>query len=242
MKKFTLLPLLLIAVLSFNFATAEHITFGTIESPKQFQQYWGLTQEQMQTYDNYMQIAGKFRHQNSNPLVVLSIIADDDEDKGYFAAKAAAYESQMSQREILSAWLISTEMEKQGLTQAMNAFADKLTGINSKDDAPESHKSDWQQGDALYVLIDKVCLAMHCLSQFDSLLATVPEGIAQKLVINTSGIDEKTQAVLDQLSTAIKTQHKAIVIEKYDRIEHGFLQGINNQAVQVRDRNIIRKL
>lgn len=240
-------------LLSIGSAHAQSVTFGKIESPKQFQHYWGLTGEQMQTYENYMQIAGKYRHRDSNPLVVLSIIADDDEDKGYFAAKAAAYESQMSQREILSAWLISGEMEKQGLAQAMNDFADGLTGINTADYVPDSLKSQWLPNDAFYLLIDKTCLAMHCLSQFDTLLASIPDKVEKTLVIdrNTADnqdaqpLDNTTQSQWDKQLSDFHARYPTIKQAKYDRIEHGFLrewlkQGQGNRAVQVRDHQPIR--
>lgn len=247
--------------ISMSMSYAQSITYGKIESPKQFQHYWGLTGEQMQTYENYMQIAGKYRHRDSNPLVVLSIIADDDEDKGYFAAKAAAYESQMSQREILSAWLISDEMEKQGLAQAMNDFADGLTGINTADYVPDSLKSQWLPNDALYLLIDKTCLAMDCLSQFDTLLASIPDKVEQTLVIdrNIAGaqdtqdaqdvqaLDNATQSQWDKQLSDFQARYPHIKQAKYDRIEHGFLrewlmkeQGQSNRAVQVRDHQPIR--
>lgn len=245
-------------LLSIGSAHAQSVTFGKIESPQQFQHYWGLTGEQMQTYENYMQIAGKYRHRDSNPLVVLSIIADDDEDKGYFAAKAAAYESQMSQREILSAWLISGEMEKQGLAQAMNDFADGLTGINTADYVPDSLKSQWLPNDAFYLLIDKTCLAMDCLSQFDTLLASIPDKVEQILVIdrNTADnqdaqdvqpLDNATQSQWDKQLSDFQARYPHIKQAKYDRIEHGFLrewlgreQGQSNRAVQVRDHQPIR--
>lgn len=221
---------------------AQQITFSTIDSPKAFQQYWGLTPSQMKQYESYMQIAGKYRHNSSNPLVVLSIIADDDEDKGYFAAKAAAYESQMSQREILSAWLISSEMEKQGLAQAMNAFADKLTGINSKDYVPTSVKESWQAGDAFYLVVDKVCADLACLAQFDALMNAIPDTVTQTLVVKFSATEEHEQQRQAKRLAAIKAHYPSMQVQKYDRIEHGFLVSVSNQAVQVRDGSIIKKL
>lgn len=241
---------LLSIAMGMGYAHAQSITYGKIESPQPFQHYWGLTDEQMQTYDNYMQIAGKYRHRDSNPLVVLSIIADDDEDKGYFAAKAAAYESQMSQREILSAWLIAGEMEKQGLAQAMNDFADGLTGINTADYVPDSLKSQWLPNDAFYLLIDATCLAMHCLSQFDTLLASIPDKVEKTLVIDGNTADAQdahtTQSQWDKQLNDFQARYPTIKQAKYDRIEHGFLrewlvkgQGQSNRAVQVRDRQVI---
>lgn len=221
---------------------AQQITFSKIDSPKAFQQYWGLTPNQMKQYESYMQIAGKYRHSNSNPLVVLSIIADDDEDKGYFAAKAAAYESQMSQREILSAWLISSEMEKQGLAQAMNAFADQLTGINSKDYVPTSVKDSWQAGDAFYLVIDKVCADLACLSQFDALMNATPDTVMKTIVVKFSTSHEREQQQRAKRLAAIKDHYPAVQVQKYDRIEHGFLDQVTNQAVRVRDGSIIKKL
>ncbi|MDP8051516.1 hypothetical protein QJU23_03625 [Pasteurella atlantica] len=235
------LMLLFVICLSINNAYAESIKYGKITSPKQFQHYWGLTPEQMEQYENYMNIAGKFRHTNSNPLVVLSIISDDDEDKDYFANKAARYESDMSKREILSSWLISSAMEKQKLSDAMQTFSDQLTGINSQDYIPENIKTDWKERDELIILIDKVCFDTHCLSQFTPLLKATPLNIIKKIIYKNTGLDESQQKTITQSLSQLKNTYKDILINKYDRIEHGFLSNLQNQAVQVRQNQIIRK-
>ncbi len=226
-------------------ATAQTITFGKIESPKAFQQYWGLTQEQMKQYENYMQVAGKYRHKDVNPLVVLSIIADDDEDKDYFASKAARYESQMSKREILSTWLITSSMEKQGLSDAMQKFSDGLIGIDSQSYVPESVTSDWQQGDELAIVVDKLCYEMNCLPQFEKVVTAIPQSIPKTLIYRIADMDKDRQESFITSLNQLQDKLKAItplILTKYDRIEHGLLQHIHNQAVHLRNNEIIKKL
>lgn len=245
MKKVTTSVMVLTLLVNLHSVKAENITFGKIVSPKAFQQYWGLTQEQMQQYESYMQVAGKYRHKDINPLVVLSIIADDDEDKDYFASKAAQYESQMSKREILSAWLITSSMEKQGYSDAMQKFSDGLIGIDSQHYVPESVTADWQKGDELAIVVDKLCYEMHCLPQFEKVLTAIPKHIKKTIIYRSTDMDKATQDAfttsLKQLQDKLKTT-TSLILTKYDRIEHGLLQHIRNQAVHIRNNEILKKL
>lgn len=214
---------------------AQTITFGKIQSPEKFQRYWGLTPEQMKQYEQYMQIAGKYRHQESNPLVVLSIIAQDPEDKGFYAAKAAAYEHKMAKAEIETAWLITQEMERQGLDEAMQSFSDDLTGIDTQTYQPLSLKTTtWQSGDKAILVINKTCLSASCIKGFLPILQSAPSNIEKTIVIqNKQPLDAEVEKLLDK--------QPIIKVTRYDPIEHHYLDGIYNTAVQVRDSKVIRK-
>lgn len=229
--------ILLIMALSgvFGLSQAQSITFGKIQAPQQFQKYWGLTQEQMKQYENYMQIAGKYRHQNSNPLVVLSIISQDPEDKNFYAAKAAAYEHKMSQAEIESAWLISQEMEKQGLSDAMQTFTDNLTGINTKSYQPKSVKEvTWQDKDKAILIVNKTCLTVSCIKGFLPILKAAPKTVEKEIVI-------ASKEPLDASITQLLSSTPMVVVKKYDAIEHHYLDNIFNRVVQVRTNKVIHK-
>ncbi len=234
MKK-TLLIMALSGVFGLSSVAAQTVTFGKIQAPQQFQKYWELTQEQMKQYENYMQIAGKYRHQNSNPLVVLSIISKDPEDKNFYAAKAAAYEHKMSQAEIESAWLITQEMEKQGLVEAMQTFSDNLTGIDTKSYKPKSIKEvKWQDKDKAILIVNKTCLTVSCIKGFLPILNLVPKTVEKEIVIASK---EPLDAGVGKLLSAMPS----IAVKKYDAIEHHYLDGILNQAVQVRTNKVIHK-
>ncbi len=227
--------MVLSGVFGLSSVAAQTVTFGKIQAPQQFQKYWGLTQEQMKQYESYMQIAGKYRHQNSNPLVVLSIISKDPEDKNFYAAKAAAYEHKMSQAEIESAWLISQEMEKQGLSDAMQTFTDNLTGINTKAYQPKSVKDvKWQDKDKAILIVNKTCLTVSCIKGFLPILKAVPKTVGKEIVIASK---EPLDASITQLLSSTPT----VVVKKYDAIEHHYLDNIFNRVVQVRTNKVIHK-
>lgn len=214
---------------------AQTITFGKIENPQNFQKYWGLTQEQMEQYETYMQTAGKYRHQTSNPLVVLSIISADPEDKNFYAAKAAAYEHHMSKAEIESAWLITQEMEKQNLDEAMQTFSDELTGIDTKSYQPKTAKEIvWQKGDKAVLIVNKTCASVSCIKDFLPILQSAPKKVTKEIIVQSK---EKLDAGVGKLLLLTP----GIQLKRYDPIEHSYLDGVINQSVQVRKRQIIHK-
>ncbi len=235
MKKHLLCALLLVTVNS----QAQNISFGKIQTPKEFQKYWGLTPEQMQQYEQYMQVAGKYRHQNSNPLVVLSIISKDPEDKNYYAAKAATYEHKMAKNEIETAWLMSKEMERQGLTEAMTKFSDKLTGISSD---KKTDKHSWEKDDEVMIVVDENCLKVNCLPTFVPLLSNLPNDTKVSVINNSKQPIATTITALNKALSSKKNNTIIVSSSNYDPIEHGYLEAIKNQAVQVRNGKIIRKL
>lgn len=215
---------------------AQNITWGKIQSPQAFQQYWGLTPEQMQQYESYMQIAGKYRHQSSNPLVVLSIIAKDPEDKGFYAAKAAAYEHKMAKAEIESAWLITQEMERQGLVEAMQSFSDELTGVDTQSYIPSEVKTmPWQKNDVALLVINKTCLSVSCIKGFLPILQAAPATVKKVIILRDK------QPLNDDVKQWLSQKRPLIEVKRYDPIEHHYLDGILNQAVQIRNSVVIRK-
>lgn len=233
------IALILALALSTLTANAQNVTFGTVstENKKAFQSYWKLRDEDMKKYQSYMEVAGRFRHTQSNPLVVLSIISDDPEDKGYYAAKAAKYESDMSQREITAAWLLSNEMEKQGLVEAMEQFSADLTGVETAQYLPKNLKKDWQKGDLFVLVIDDVCRQINCLKQFTKKMNAIPKHIEKHILL------KQLKAQYDKKALeALTKQFSKIKIKRFDAIEHGNMSSLKNQAGQVRDNQLLRKL
>ncbi len=221
-------------------ASAQSISFGKIDSPKDFKKYWKLSDEHFNKYEKYMQVAGKYRHAQVNPLIVLSMISDDAEDKEYFARKSAKYESQMVQREIQSAWLITQAMEKLGLNEQMGQFSDKLTGIDTASYVPKVVKTTWQTGDELVIVVDDVCVQTNCLKQFVPLLQAVPEKVKiQQLLIAKLSRDEKLQQQFNAMSQPVSKRFK-LGVKRYDPVEFGYLYGLKNQMAQVRNNQIVR--
>ncbi len=230
MKKSYLLALC--SVIALSPIQAQNISFGKIQSPEQFSKYWGLDKTQVQKYEKYMQVAGKYRHTQVNPLVVLSMISDDAEDKEYFAQKAAKYESQMVQREIQSAWLITQAMEKQGLNTQLSQFSDKLTGLDTESYVPSAVKNTWEDGDELVIVIDDVCVQTNCLQQFVPLLKAVPDNVKiNQLLVAKLPKDEKLQQAFNTMSQPLLGQFK-LTVKRYDPIEFGYLEGLKNQMAQ----------
>lgn len=205
---------------------AQQIDFGKIANSKEgFKQYWGLDDTEMKRYENYMEIAGKYRHQHLDPLHVLSMIAPSKEDREYYAQKAAAYEHQMSKREIESAWLISTAMEGQ-MAADMQTFTDELIGINTQN-VQNTALTDWAEGDELVLLLDSRCFTSACVAQFLPQLAKVPAVVSKKTVV----LMDKITPVAGQLSEL----EKQAQIKRYDPIEHkGFEQVSINRIYALR--------
>lgn len=206
---------------------AQQIDFGKIGNTKEgFKQYWGLDDTEMKRYENYMEIAGKYRHQHLDPLHVLSMIAPSKEDREYYAQKAASYEHQMSKREIEAAWLISTAMEGQMATD-MQAFTDELTGVNTQNNESTAF-ANWTEGDELVLLLDSRCLSAACTAQFLPQLSKIPAFVSKKTVL----LMDKTAPVEGQLSEL----EKQAQIKRYDPIEHkSFEQMIPNRIYLLRN-------
>lgn len=222
---------LLPVLLSVNAVTAEQIHFGQITSGKDaFAKYWQLNKEEVRRYEDYMAVAGKYRHQNTNPLTVLSMIAEDEEDRAYYANMAAAYEHNMVKREIETAWLISEAMA--AYDADTQALTDKLTGIDTAGYIPHRQKTVWQQGDEWAVVVDKHCLHTECLKQFNHALSGLPGGISKRIVV-------KADTPLTDDAAAYLSSYPDIIIQHYDPIEHGFLGKRLNQPLHVRNRTVI---
>lgn len=218
---------------------AQTITYGKIENPKNFMKYWELNDDDFDTYQNYMEYAGKFRHNHLNPLVVLSIISEKPEDKGYFAKRAAEYEHQISKYEILSAWLISTEMEAQGYVRIMDKFAqDLVTTLPGFSPNTEPTDKSWMEGDALMLTINDDCTTKSCIAQF------VPMIKKLKLAKNNEVylINKTKQPLADDTRLTIEGIEKVVNYRGYDPIEHHFLKEINNRIVHVRNNKIVEVL
>lgn len=234
-----LVKICILSVLTLSLANAQNITFGTVskESQKAFKSYWKLSDEDVSKYNTYMEIAGKYRHQQSNPLVVLSIISDDPEDKGYYAAKAAKYESDMAQREITSAWLLSNEMEKQGLVDAMDKFSSELTGVDTSNYVPGRVKKDWEKGDTFVLVVDDICRQTNCLTGYIKTVNAIPKHVAKTVLFKNfkAAYDEKALELFTK-------QQPTVQFKRFDSVEHGSLSNVINQAVQVRDGKVLRKI
>ncbi len=169
------------------------------------------------------------------------MISDSAEDKEYFAQKATQYESNMVQREIQSAWLITQAMEKQGLNEKMSQFSDKLTGIDTASYVPASVKNVWEDGDELVIVIDEICVQTNCLQQFTKLLKAVPDDVKiNQLLIAKLPTDEKLQQSFNTMAQPLLGQFK-LTVKRYDPIEFGYLDGLKNQMAQVRNNQVIKK-
>ncbi len=215
---------------------AQTITWGKIEKPKAFMTYWDISEEHMKAYENYMEMDGKYQHAHLNPLYVLSIISDSPEEKGYFAAKAAKHEHEITKKEIETAWLISKEMEKQGLIDAMQQFTDNLTGIDTISYQPDNISRNWVAGDTLVMVIDDVCVLETCINRFIKIGKSLPEQV------NTLLLNKRKQAIPEATIKQIKQKLPANQISNYDPIEHHALENAINQLVHLRADKIIRKL
>lgn len=216
---------------------AANIDYGKITSSEQaFKQYWQLTDEEAKRYNLYMEAAGKFRHKDVNPLTVLSMIADTQEDKAYYAKKAAEYEHNMVMREIETSWLVSEAMSENYLADAMQAFTDKLTGIDTLGYQPDERSTDWQSGDSMVILLDQQCLSLKCLSQFADVVKHTPEGVSRSVILRG-----KDPLAPDAEDFAASWPH--VSIHRYDPIEHHYLDSIRaNQALHIRDDSVVRTL
>ncbi|MBS9781389.1 MAG: hypothetical protein KGV56_02735 [Gammaproteobacteria bacterium] len=104
------LAVLLIGLVSFSYA--EKVTYTTYNNKKAFIQHWKLTEEELKRYDTFMDVEGKYRYPNLTPLEVLGIAAETDEQRQYYAKKAAQNERDQVKKQ-LKFILLTTEYKKQ---------------------------------------------------------------------------------------------------------------------------------
>lgn len=225
---------LLLACSLFSTVHAQTIEFGKIGDERAFKQHWKLDDDEMKRYKQYMDVAGRFRHQNVDPLTVLSMIAQDPEDKAYYAKMAAEYEHKAVKAEIETAYLISEAMSIKQLEDDMQKFTDTLTGIVTTDYVPYKERSHWQVGDDWIVLVDQRCANLECLKAFVNQAQALPSGINKTLVVRDDWplADDEMQLI-----------HSVPGLEarSFDPIEHAYLENTLNQALHVRDRKVLGK-
>ena len=226
------LPLALaLATTANHAATVNYSRIGSGESG--FKQYWGLSDDEYRRYGNYMEITNN-RYQNSSPLMVLSMIAEKDEEKIYYAREAARYEHEMVKREIHTAWLVSQSMSELQLTKEMQKFTDDLTGIKTLGYVPDDQNPEWRDGDTLVLLVDDSCLTAGCIGQFTDRIKAVKGKVKRQVVVNS-------KQPLSEAAQAIIKGWPETYITRYDPIEHHYLnanQGYN-VLLHVRDRTTV---
>ena len=240
MKRQLGLPVLFAAILSLAAPPSLHaatLQFSHIGSGDQgLQQFWQLTPDEVQRYRNIMAATGD-RYKNSNPLMVLSMMADSKEDRDYYAKKAAEMEHALVMREIETAWLVSEHMSEARLTEQMTLLTDTLTGLNTTQ--PMKDDTAWQPGDELVLFIDGGCLTAGCIGQFSERIRRAPDNIPRRLII-------RAKEPLSGAAQTIVESWPETVIQNYDPVEHGRFLNVRNQApnvvLHVRDRNIIEIL
>lgn len=226
-----------LGMMPFMPVSATSIDFGKIGSTEAgFRQYWGLTAEEAKTYHNYMEIAGKYRHKDVDPLLVLSMIADTQEDKLYYAKKAAEHEHDMVKREIEAAWMLSDAMSEVQLSTAMETFTSKLTGIDTLE---TNHAGEevvsWEGGDTFLIYVDERCLSAACLHQFIPVLKTLPARLPNQYLVIRGKVED------EGAFNALLSASPQISIRAYDPIEHIYLtDSFANRALHVRGNHILR--
>lgn len=206
---------------------AQNINFGKIGSGEQaFKQYWKLSDEESARYNNYMAIAGKYRHQHLDPLTVLSIIADTPEDREFYAKKAALYEHQISMKEIETAFLISTAMEDNATE--MQAFTDKLIGIDTMGyQAEKTPAPQWQAGDTLMLFLDTRCLTSACIAQHTALISGIKADSKIAVITGKTQPPTETLQALEKMGFSVK---------RFDPIEHHYLSdALLNRPLHIRN-------
>ncbi|MDO4642769.1 MAG: hypothetical protein Q4A74_02905 [Cardiobacteriaceae bacterium] len=234
-RSYLLLPLVL-ALVGISQA-APKIDFGKIASKEQaFKQYWQLNEDEVRRYETYMAVVGKFRNQNLDPLTVLSMISDTQEDKAYYAKKAAEMEHEMVKREIETAWLISEAMGAEKLDEVMQEFTDRLTGINTIGYVPYAIDTSWHTGDTLLLIVDDRCLNLTCIKQFAKDFREPPAHIMREVVVNS----EKEAPLSNEAQTLIATWPNTTVT-LFDPIEHSFIdESLYNQPQHIRNRTVLK--
>lgn len=221
---------------------APKIDFGKIgSSDKGFRQYWELDETEHQRYQNYMEIAGKYRHQQLSPLLVLSMLAETPEDKEYYARRAAEYEQDMVKREIEAALMVSQAMSANDLSSEMQQFTDRLAGIDTLNYLPQALKDNpdnWESGDLLQLYLDKKCLNEDCLKQFSSTLKQFADKSPVEIILKYAQLNE-----LEGISffEELAINPSPLKFKRFDPIEHHYLQDEHhlNRALHVRENRVI---
>lgn len=218
-------------------AQAQNIDFGRItDGEKAFRHYWQLNEEEAQRYRLYMEVAGKYRHKDVNPLQVLSMLAESREDKAYYAKKAAEYEHNIVMREIETAWLVSEAMSEAYLADAMQTFTDKLIGVDTLGYRPEKTVLEWQNRDEMVLLLGSQCLEAGCVRRFARVDESVPANTPRRVVIRGG------QPLSSEAEALVKGWAHT-TLNRFDPIEHHYLASIaDNQWPHVRDTQVLRVL
>lgn len=223
----------LMAVLST--ANAVELNFSRITGNEEgFRQFWQLEPEEMKRYQAYMEVVGKYRHQNTDPLTVLTIIADSPEDRLVYARRAAEFEHQMVKREIESAWHISEAMSVARLEDDMQQFTDELIGIDTRDYAPGSRELVWHDEDSLVLVVDELCLEGDCLEKFREIIEKVPQSAPRAMVL-------MGRKPLSDAGDAI-VKRWGMTVSRFDPIEHADLKGHANRVLQMREHRVVAPL
>ena len=214
---------------------AAELTFSRIGSggDQALQKVWGMTPDEVKRYKNFMEATGK-RYENATPLMVLSIMADSQEDRIYYAKKAAEVEHNLVKREIEAAWYISEAMSEDRLEDAMQRATDELTGIETLGYVPTHMRKAWQDDDEVVVVLDERCLSTACITGIGRQIATTAPQAPRLFVIDTKQpLDEAARTLIN--SWTGKTE-----IRRLDPIEHAWLEKAErNYLLHVRNREVV---
>lgn len=216
-------------------AQAVELNFSRITGNEEgFRKFWQLEPEEMKRYQAYMEVVGKYRHQNTDPLTVLAIIAESPEDRLVYAARAAEFEHQMVKREIETAWHISEAMSVERMEDDMQQFTDNLIGIDTKDYVSGGRDIIWQDEDSLTLVVDEICLDAGCFGKFSDLVALVPKSAPRELIVmGRKPLSPDAEAMAKTWGMTIK---------RFDPIEHADLKGHANRVLQMRERRVVTPL
>ena len=207
-------------------ATAAELTFSRIGAggDQALQKVWGMTPDEVQRYKNFMEATGK-RYENATPLMVLSIMADSQEDRIYYAKKAAEVEHNLVKREIEAAWYISEAMSEDRLEDEMQRATDALTGIETLGYVPTHMRKAWQDDDEVVVVLDERCLSTACITGIGRQIAATAPQAPRLFVIDTKQpLDEAARTLIN--SWTGKTE-----IRRLDPIEHAWLEKAERKAL-----------
>ena len=216
-------------------AQAAELIFSRIGSggDQALQKVWGMTPDEIKRYKIFMEATGK-RYENATPLMVLSIMADSQEDRIYYAKKAAEVEHNLVKREIEAAWYISEAMSEDRLADDMQRTTDGLTGIETLGYVPTHMRKAWQDDDEVVVVLDERCLSTGCITGIGRQIAATAPQAPRLFVIDTKQpLDEAARTLIN--SWTGKTE-----IRRFDPIEHAWLEKAErNYLLHVRNREIV---
>jgi hypothetical protein len=216
-------------------AQAAELTFSRIGSggDQALQKVWGMTPDEIKRYKIFIEATGK-RYENATPLMVLSIMADSQEDRIYYAKKAAEVEHNLVKREIEAAWYISEAMSEDRLADDMQRTTDGLTGIETLGYVPTHMRKAWQDDDEVVVVLDERCLSTGCITGIGRQIAATAPQAPRLFVIDTKQpLDEAARTLIN--SWTGKTE-----IRRLDPIEHAWLEKAErNYLLHVRNREVV---